>query len=498
MKKFILIITITFLYIITCSTSLFAYHGDIKILYGQAYYPEVKKLISQARHSVYLYMYVVALYPENKNSPVTNLVNELLNAKERGVYVKVVLELSPAIRQVERVRNDAAYSFLKNAGVDVNYDTTGRTHHLKTVIIDRKILVVGSHNWTEGALKFNYETSLLATSKEAAEELLSKLDTIPLSPPNISKPKPKESSIAIPFYFLTNPKLGGNMATIHAYRTFDLYLYLLKCWHKSGEKTITFNFKTAAQMLGINAATMKKFRYRGEILRNLHRLQERYSLIRFQHKRDRDAKIDLLNYENKKEFYDSSKTKTFFAPIGYWNSGWNRKLSLRAKYVYLIALREDSLCTNPSGYWSHSQRRLSKIYHIGEIALTLGFRELKRYNLLEIRYGPSQPPYVRTKYKLLSLYSPEWFEQKMNKLNKFYGKEKVKLAIGYAKVILEENDLDKIESLIKCINNYGKSEVVYAINKVKRKSIHNPRRNLQYIIGIIQSRARERMVKKED
>jgi len=51
-------------------------------------------------------------------------------------------------------------------GVPVQMDNNGTTtDHLKLVVIDNKIVYVGSHNWSESALYYNHETSVRTVSE---------------------------------------------------------------------------------------------------------------------------------------------------------------------------------------------------------------------------------------------------------------------------------------------------------------------------------------------
>ncbi len=50
--------------------------------------------------------------------------------------------------------------------------------HLKTIVIDKKIVILGSTNWTASAFDNNIETDVLINSDKLAQEILSYLKTI--------------------------------------------------------------------------------------------------------------------------------------------------------------------------------------------------------------------------------------------------------------------------------------------------------------------------------
>jgi len=139
----------------------------------KSYYAVVKGLIDRANRSVAVIMYVVKYDPNEIDDPVNTLLNALVRAKERGLSVRIVLD-------------DATYrsyretlDYLMSKGVEVALDEkAGVTTHVKMVIIDEEYLVVGSHNWTESALSYNHEYSVMIRSREMAGRALSYFNNI--------------------------------------------------------------------------------------------------------------------------------------------------------------------------------------------------------------------------------------------------------------------------------------------------------------------------------
>lgn len=77
----------------------------------------------------------------------------LINAKKRGVDVRVVLEDSVD-------GNSFQYQALKNGKVDVKYDGSGSSLHAKLIVVDRHVVLVGSTNFSYSSLKKNHETDI--------------------------------------------------------------------------------------------------------------------------------------------------------------------------------------------------------------------------------------------------------------------------------------------------------------------------------------------------
>ena len=108
-------------------------------------------------------MYVMKYDENDPKDPANDLIIALIDAARRGVKVSVILENTISY-------NDKTLSFLLSHGVNATFDPRGVRTHSKLVIVDEYIVLIGSHNWTESALKYNHETSMLIISRSLAEE----------------------------------------------------------------------------------------------------------------------------------------------------------------------------------------------------------------------------------------------------------------------------------------------------------------------------------------
>jgi phosphatidylserine/phosphatidylglycerophosphate/cardiolipin synthase-like enzyme len=94
----------------------------------------------------------------------------LLRAKERGVTIRVVLDKS----QKEEFYSKARY--LSNKGIPVRYYEGRGLMHNKFAIVDKKILITGSFNWTATAEKQNEENLLILTDNRVVEKYLGRFE----------------------------------------------------------------------------------------------------------------------------------------------------------------------------------------------------------------------------------------------------------------------------------------------------------------------------------
>jgi len=107
-------------------------------------------LINNADISVHVLIYSFTL---------DNVADALIQAKGRGVDVKVVMEKDNALG------SGSEYTRLKSAGIDIRLDTNSALMHDKVAIIDAHVIVTGSFNWSSAANDGNNENMIVIDSQ---------------------------------------------------------------------------------------------------------------------------------------------------------------------------------------------------------------------------------------------------------------------------------------------------------------------------------------------
>lgn len=110
-------------------------------------------LIRSARYSIELEVYTFTSLP---------LIEELGNAVDSGVDVKVILE-----RSIDSNLQTSRELLARGVKVKWGSPQFERTHS-KFVVIDSEIVLVGSNNWTFHSLNANREASVKLRSREVA------------------------------------------------------------------------------------------------------------------------------------------------------------------------------------------------------------------------------------------------------------------------------------------------------------------------------------------
>ncbi|MEN8143140.1 MAG: phospholipase D-like domain-containing protein [Thermodesulfobacteriota bacterium] len=150
---------------------------EIQVLADGDYLPVLLEMISKAETSIDLAMFLFKTSTNRKrrNKP-DQIRDRLINSARRGVRIRVFLEKSGYNEKINETNRRVAKD-LEKAGITVIFDTPKKTTHNKMVVIDQRFSLVGSHNFTHAALKYNHELSLLVDDQGLAEKLTRYMET---------------------------------------------------------------------------------------------------------------------------------------------------------------------------------------------------------------------------------------------------------------------------------------------------------------------------------
>jgi phosphatidylserine/phosphatidylglycerophosphate/cardiolipin synthase-like enzyme len=149
----------------------------VTVLAGGNYYETVQEALRNAQVSVTVCMFHIAL--PSPDHPTRSLLDELVEAKVRGVDVRVLVDRD---RKKDPYRseiiNEAALQLLTNAGIACRWDASDRLMHSKVLAIDAICTIIGSHNWSAGSY-FQYDDfSLLVASPAFATKIGARFDQL--------------------------------------------------------------------------------------------------------------------------------------------------------------------------------------------------------------------------------------------------------------------------------------------------------------------------------
>ena len=276
--------------------------APIKDISGRAYEPAVIELLDGAKESIVIAMYSISLGTKNRN-PVRLLLNDLIEARERGVSVDMYLntKFKGVSKESMRLVHNPELEGLKKAGCKIHLVPPGRRLHHKLIIVDGRYVVEGSTNWSLSALKNNYEVNSLIDSPELAKARLLRLKFIPLTV------KPKVKPPGTPAYIENLPeeitlsralvldkKYFPAMVTRKDNYSFNLYLMLLA--HSRAENKKEFFLELGSMGLSLGMPdSQSDVDLRRQVIRTLRKLKKRYNLIDVKFSHGRDAWIELAD-----------------------------------------------------------------------------------------------------------------------------------------------------------------------------------------------------------
>ena len=140
----------------------------VSLLTNQNYFPALLKIIDEAQNEIFVSIFSFKA-GVHKNSYPDRIVGHLAKAVKRGVKVVVILETTDKRSDELNVQNRQTGKLLEEKGIEVYFDSPRKTTHTKLVVVDERFVILGSHNLTQSALKYNNEISILMESPDLAK-----------------------------------------------------------------------------------------------------------------------------------------------------------------------------------------------------------------------------------------------------------------------------------------------------------------------------------------
>lgn len=132
----------------------------IKVVSGKQYPENVIPLIESAKHSIKIIVFDWRWYPSDPGASCQLFNQAILRAAKRGVKIHGIANCDDVI------------NLLNKNGCFIKKLKTFRLVHCKLMIIDDKIVITGSHNFTQSAFQMNLELSVILEIEECQNEFL--------------------------------------------------------------------------------------------------------------------------------------------------------------------------------------------------------------------------------------------------------------------------------------------------------------------------------------
>lgn len=148
---------------------------EIEVLEDEDYYPRVRGLLGAGSKRIDVAMFFVA-FPGSTH-PTRHLLDRLVEAHDGGASVRVLVDRDREDDPYgSRIINAEAIAYLTKRGVPVRVDAEDQLLHSKFVVIDERVGVIGSHNWTAGSYFRYRDTSLAFYGDDFAQKLHARFD----------------------------------------------------------------------------------------------------------------------------------------------------------------------------------------------------------------------------------------------------------------------------------------------------------------------------------
>jgi phosphatidylserine/phosphatidylglycerophosphate/cardiolipin synthase-like enzyme len=138
------------------------------LLTNEDYFPALIKAIDEAQSEIFMSIFSFKA-GVHKNSYPDRILGHLAKAVKRGVNVNVILEATGKTGDELNAQNRRTGKLLEEKGVKVYFDSPRTTTHTKLIVIDEKMVILGSHNLTQSGLKYNNEISILIERPDLAK-----------------------------------------------------------------------------------------------------------------------------------------------------------------------------------------------------------------------------------------------------------------------------------------------------------------------------------------
>ena len=134
---------------------------DLQIIpiIGKEFADKIIPLIEHSKKSIDIIVYDWKWYPDQIGSTIQKFNNAIVVAKRKGIRVRVITTSS----NIDRI--------LSRLDIETKKWMSRKTLHTKLTIIDNKIAILGSHNYTMNAFTINYEVSVIIQDEAVVKRL---------------------------------------------------------------------------------------------------------------------------------------------------------------------------------------------------------------------------------------------------------------------------------------------------------------------------------------
>jgi len=142
----------------------------IKVVKNEEYEKIALEVISSSRAFLHISTFRARMTPQPKGFGCNEIFHLVCEKAESGITVLFMFSDKALIAERD-VGNENFSRLLSASGILTRHCVGRRISHAKMIISDSGIALVGSHNWTVGSLRRNFELSLLVSDIDVVKEI---------------------------------------------------------------------------------------------------------------------------------------------------------------------------------------------------------------------------------------------------------------------------------------------------------------------------------------
>ncbi len=119
------------------------------IVVGKEFPQKVIPLLKDSKHFIDIIVFDWRWYPDQIGSSIQIFNNTIVKAVNNGVRCRAITNFN------------SNFNLFKDLNIDTKKWSSSKTLHTKLILIDNKIAILGSHNYTMSAFNLNHEISLI-------------------------------------------------------------------------------------------------------------------------------------------------------------------------------------------------------------------------------------------------------------------------------------------------------------------------------------------------
>lgn len=141
--------------------------GEVTPMIGRDFFANMYSLIHLAERSILFTVFQSSSSVRNETSKTARLLQQIKKAHDRGVDVRVIVN-RPHKNSPIAAANNHFVKFLDAATIDYRFGREKDMIHAKFYVIDYRVVIVGSHNFTDAGFWSNHEASIAVENENTA------------------------------------------------------------------------------------------------------------------------------------------------------------------------------------------------------------------------------------------------------------------------------------------------------------------------------------------